>query len=262
MLAGLAAAALLPTFGWPSVFVVGGLLPLAIVLLLWAVLPESPAYTLRRAHPKAAASWSPGPAALFRGELAAQTLAIWTIFAAVLLCVYLLSGWIPLLLHQSGFTLRSAALIGSAYQGGGVAGGVLASLMLKQRGWGVVAVFASLAVVTMAFLVWGPLSTFALVSGVVLAGFFVIGTQNAINGAGGASYETAIRSAGLGWALGVGRLGSVAGPLVGSWAVLLGMHEPRHLFALPILPLAVAALAAAWLRRRRGARVLRGSSPL
>jgi len=42
----------------------------------------------------------------------------------------------------------------------------------------------------------------------------------------------------------------VAGPLVGSAAVLLGMHEPRHLFALPILPLAVAALTAAWLRRR------------
>jgi AAHS family 4-hydroxybenzoate transporter-like MFS transporter len=86
--------------------------------------------------------------------------------------------------------------------------------------------------------------------GVVLAGFFVTGTQNAINGAAGASYKTAIRSAGLGWALGVGRLGSVAGPLVGSLAVLLGMYEPRHLFALPFLPLAVAALAAAGLRRR------------
>jgi AAHS family 4-hydroxybenzoate transporter-like MFS transporter len=114
----------------------------------------------------------------------------------------------------------------------------------------------------MAFLVWGPGSTFALVLGVVLAGFFVTGTQNAINGAGGASYEAAIRSAGLGWALGVGRLGSVAGPLVGSIAVLLGMHEPRHLFALPILPLAVAALTAAWLRRRRSALVLPGAGVL
>jgi MFS transporter, AAHS family, 4-hydroxybenzoate transporter len=250
MLAGLAAAALMPAFGWPSVFVVGGALPLVIVLLLWAVLPESPTYTLRRAQSKATEPWSPGPAALFRDGLAAQTVAIWVIFVAILLCVYLLSGWIPLLLHQSGFSIRSAALIGAAYQGGGVAGGVLASLMLKKRGWDVVAGFASFALGTMAFLVWGPTSTSALVLGVVLAGFFVTGTQNAINGAGGASYETAIRSAGLGWALGVGRLGSVAGPLVGSVAVLLGMHEPRHLFALPILPLAVAALTAASLRRR------------
>ncbi len=250
VLAGLAAAALMPAYGWPSVFIVGGALPLVIVLLLWAVLPESPVYTLRRAQAKATGPWSPGPAALFRDGLAAQTVAIWVIFAALLLCVYLLSGWIPLLLHQSGFSIRSAALIGAAYQGGGVAGGVLASLMLNKRGWDVVAGFASLAVASMAFLVWGPTSTSVLVLGVVLAGFFVTGTQNAINGAGGASYDAAIRSSGLGWALGVGRLGSVAGPLVGSVAVLLGMHEPRHLFALPILPLAVAALTAAWLRRR------------
>ena len=192
-----------------------------------------------------------GPAALFRDGLGPQTVAIWVIFAAILLCVYLLSGWIPLLLNQSGFSARSAALIGAAYQGGGVAGGVLASLLLKKRVWDVVAGFAMLAVVSMTFLLWGPASTASLVLGVVLAGFFVTGTQNAINGAGGASYETAVRSSGLGWALGVGRLGSVAGPLVGSAAVMLGMHGARNLFALPILPLAIAALTAIWLRQRR-----------
>jgi AAHS family 4-hydroxybenzoate transporter-like MFS transporter len=250
VLAGLAAAALMPQFGWPAVFIVGGALPLVIAALLKAVLPESPGYLRRRAEATLVRTWSPAPAALFRGGLAAQTLAIWVIFVAILLCVYLLSGWIPLLLSQSGFSNRSAALIGSAYQGGGVAGGVVASLILKRRGWDVVAGFASLAVAVMGFLVWGPVSTPALVSGVVLAGFCVTGTQNAINGAGGASYEPAVRSSGLGWALGVGRLGSVAGPLVGSMAVLLGMHEPRHLFALPIIPLLVAALVAAWLGRR------------
>jgi AAHS family 4-hydroxybenzoate transporter-like MFS transporter len=250
VLAGLAAAALMPKFGWPAVFIVGGALPLVILVLLKAVLPESPAYLRRRAEASFVRTWSPAPAALFRGGLAARTLAIWAIFVAILLCVYLLSGWIPLLLNQSGFSTRSAALIGAAYQAGGVAGGVVASLILKRRGWDVVSGFAVLAVAVMVFLVWGPVSTPALVSGVILAGFFVTGTQNAINGAGGASYEAPIRSSGLGWALGVGRLGSVAGPLVGSVAVLLGMHEPRHLFALPIVPLLVAALVAAWLGRR------------
>jgi AAHS family 4-hydroxybenzoate transporter-like MFS transporter len=250
VLAGLTAAALLPAYGWRSVFVVGGVLPLGIVLLLWAVLPESPAHA--QSGPSSAATdvSTRGPAALFRDGLAAQTVTIWVIFAAILLCVYLLSGWIPLLLNQSGFSTRSASLIGTAYQGGGVAGGVLASLLLKKRGWDVVAGFASLAAASLVFLVFGPASTFFLVLGVVLAGFFVTGTQNAINGAGGASYQTMVRSSGLGWALGVGRLGSVAGPLVGSAAVMLGMHDPRHLFALPIVPLAIAAACAVWLRRR------------
>lgn len=250
VLAGLAAAALVPAYGWQSVFVVGGVLPLGIVVLLWAVLPESSAHPPVRSPPGVTGVSTPGPAALFRDGLAAQTVTIWVIFAAILLCVYLLSGWIPLLLNQSGFSTRSAALIGAAYQGGGVAGGVLASLLLKRRGWDVVAGFASLAAASMVFLVCGPASTFFLVLGVVLAGFFVTGTQNAINGAGGASYESKIRSSGLGWALGVGRLGSVAGPLVGSAAVMLGMQDPRHLFALPILPLAIAAACAVWLRRR------------
>jgi MFS transporter, AAHS family, 4-hydroxybenzoate transporter len=248
VLAGLVAAALMPTHGWQSVFVVGGLMPLAIVVALQFLLPESPAYLAR----KRSRDWplrSNGPAPLFREGRGGQTLAIWLIFIAVLMCVYLLSGWIPLLLNQSGYSSRAASLIGAAYQGGGVVGGIVASLMLHRNGWNVVALFAGSACLTMILLVWGANLTVVLVVGVVAAGFCVTGTQNAINGAGSASYEADIRSSGLGWALGVGRIGSVAGPLVGSLAVLLGMKEARYLFALPIIPLTVAALAALWLRR-------------
>jgi AAHS family 4-hydroxybenzoate transporter-like MFS transporter len=247
VIAGLAAAAMIPSYGWQSVFVLGGLMPLIIVVALQLLLPESPAFIIRRPPTLPyRASWRP----LFRRGRAGQTLAIWLIFIAVLMCVYLLSGWIPLLLDQSGFSSRSAALIGAGYHAGGVVGGIVASLLLDRRGWGVVAAFAASACVTMILLVWGANSTIVLVAGVVAAGFCVTGTQNAINGAGSASYEVEVRSSGLGWALGVGRIGSVAGPLIGSLAVLLGMKEARHLFALPLIPLAVAALAALWLGRR------------
>jgi MFS transporter, AAHS family, 4-hydroxybenzoate transporter len=249
VLAGLVAAALMPTHGWQSVFVVGGLMPLAIVAALQFLLPESPAFLARKRSPDRPLRVN-GPAPLFRDGRGGQTLAIWLIFMAILMCVYLLSGWIPLLLNQSGYSSRAASLIGAAYQGGGVVGGIVASLMLHRSGWNVVALFAGSACLTMILLVWGANVTVVLVVGVVAAGFCVTGTQNAINGAGAASYEADIRSNGLGWALGVGRIGSVAGPLVGSLAVLLGMKEARYLFALPIIPLAVAALAALWLRRR------------
>ncbi|HLZ96822.1 MAG TPA: MFS transporter [Steroidobacteraceae bacterium] len=249
MVAGLVAAALMPTHGWQSVFVVGGLMPIAIVVALQFLLPESPAFLTRNPASERRPR-STGPAPLFRDGRGGRTAAIWLIFTAVLMCVYLLSGWIPLLLNQSGFSSRGASLVGTAYQGGGVIGGIVASLMLHRSGWNVVAMFAGSACLTMVLLVWGASATLVLVAGVVAAGFFVTGTQNAINGAGGASYEAGIRSSGLGWALGVGRIGSVVGPLVGSLAVLLGMREARYLFALPIVPLAVAALAALWLERR------------
>jgi AAHS family 4-hydroxybenzoate transporter-like MFS transporter len=241
VVAGLTAAALLPRYGWPSMFILGGLLPLLIVLLLWFLLPELL---------PTAADEGTGPSPLFRHGWARKTLAIWLIFIAVLMCVYLLSGWIPLLLSQSGFSSRAAALLGTAYQAGGVAGGIAASLLLARRGWNVVALFAVMACLALGMLVLGLKSTPLLAMGVIAAGFCVTGTQNAINGACGAGYAAGIRSSGLGWALGIGRIGSVAGPLVGSLAVLMGMHEARHLFALPLLPLAVAALAAVWLGRR------------
>ena len=249
VVAGLCAAALLPHYGWPSVFVVGGLLPLTIGVLLQLLLPESPASPAR--EQPAGRSWAlPGPAPLFRHGSAGKTLAIWLIFIAVLMCVYLLSGWTPLLLNQGGFSQRSAALLGTAYQAGGVAGGIVASLLLARRGWNVVALFAAMACLTLSMLVLGLRATPMLAIGVILAGGCVTGTQNAINGAASASYAPGIRSSGLGWALGVGRVGSIAGPLVGSLAVLLGMKDARHLFALPLLPLAVAGVAALWLGRR------------
>jgi len=251
--AGLTASALIVPYGWRSIFVVGGVLPLLIATGLQLVLPESPAIIARRTQrpvDAATASGFPSPGPLLREGMALPTLAIWLTFVAILMCVYLLSGWIPLLLNQTGFSASAAALIGAAYHGGGVVGGVAASLWLKRGGWNVVAIFALLACITMTFLVEGPGSTLPLVAGIVAAGFFVTGAQNAINGAGGASYPSHMRSSGLGWALGVGRLGAVAGPLIGSVAVLLGMQEARQFFALPVIPLAVAALAALWLSRR------------
>jgi MFS transporter, AAHS family, 4-hydroxybenzoate transporter len=253
VLAGLLASALIVPYGWRSIFVVGGVLPLLIAVGLQFTLPESPAIVAPSAGRKVDATrvgWLPSPGPLFGEGMALSTLAIWLTFIAILMCVYLLSGWIPLLLNQSGFSASAAALIGAAYHGGGVAGGIAASLWLRRGGWNVVAIFALLACGTMAFLVEGPRSTLPLVAGIVAAGFFVTGSQNAINGTGGASYESRIRSSGLGWALGVGRLGAVAGPLIGSAAVLLGMKEARQLFALPLIPLGVAAVAAVWLSRR------------
>ena len=249
VVAGAVAAALLPAYGWPSLFLVGGIMPLVIALLLQIGLPESPAFLAqkesgegRKTGAGRAAAATPGP--LLQDGLRAVTLGIWTIFACVLMVVYLLSGWIPLLLGEGGFSPQQAALIGSAYHAGGVAGGVVASLILKRRGWNAVAGFALGACAFLLLLVLGAGSTALLVAGVIAAGFCVTGTQNAINGAAGVTYPTALRARGLGWALGVGRVGSIAGPLVGSAAIWLGMSGAHQFFALPLIPLAIAAAVA------------------
>lgn len=256
VIAGATAAALLPDHGWRSLFIVGGIGPLGIALLLQIGLPESPAFLRLREAAGAAGGERPaaapgggGIAVLFRGPMGQATPLIWLIFIAVLMTVYLLSGWIPVLLGEGGFSMREAALVATGYHAGGVIGGVVASCVIGRSAWPVVIAFLAGACMFLALLVWGDGSAVLTVAGLVAAGFFVTGTQNAINGAAGVAYPTEQRSKGLGWALGIGRVGSIAGPLVGSAAISLGMGSARDLFMLPLVPLAVAGLAAAWLAR-------------
>jgi len=75
----------------------------------------------------------------------------------------------------------------------------------------------------------------------------VLGNQLSFNSVAGLNYPTAIRANGTGWALGIGRLGAIAGPMIGGQ--LLALHlPPMQLFAAPVIPLAIGAIAAFILR--------------
>jgi AAHS family 4-hydroxybenzoate transporter-like MFS transporter len=253
VVAGALAARLMPAYGWRSVFVAGGVLPLLVAGLLAVGLPDSPVLAPRSANAGGGRMFG-GVRALLGPDNRATSVAIWIIFAAVLMNVYLLSGWIPLLMTDSGLSIADAAWVGTAYHAGGLGGGITASLLLARRGWRTVTLSATLAAVVLLVLTAHEWSREGVIVLIVALGFFVTGTQNAINGAAGATYPAGIRAAGLGWALGLGRLGSIAGPLVGSLAIVLGMSHPRQFFAIPVLPLLLAAALAFWLGRHRASR--------
>lgn len=249
VVAGAVAAHFLPTHGWPAVFVAGGILPIAIALLLWIALPESPAF--KAGHVPVAGKT--GVRAVLTPEFRGRTLAIWFIFALVLMVIYLLSGWIPLLIKDQGYSVAEASWIATMIHAGGVAGGVCASLLLARAQWKIVAIFAGLAALSLALLAAYDWGMGMLITLLLLVGFFSTGTQNGLNGSASATYPAAFRASGLGWALGVGRVGSILGPLAGSLAILLGLTAARHFFIVALLPLAIAALLALWLARRQAA---------
>jgi AAHS family 4-hydroxybenzoate transporter-like MFS transporter len=247
VLAGLVSAQLLPSFGWRSLFVVGGILPLFVFLALIIWLPESPQLDRRDSFARASARtviWD-----LIRPPLLATTICIWGLFALVLMTVYLLGGWIPLLMSDAGLSQRDGAYVAAGYHLGGAVGAICAAALLRSMRWSVVSLFAFLGVAALAALASGAPAGAALTTLVVAAGFCVTGAQNAANGSASSTYPTPIRAAGLGWALGFGRFGSVMGPLVGSWAVLLGFEHPNQFFTVAIGPMAVAGVIALWLRR-------------
>ena len=243
-LAGATAAIVVPQHGWQGVFVAGGILPLAIAALLWLALPESPAFN--RAAPREKGSvmllLAPGDRA--------RTLAIWASFALVLMVAYLLTAWTPLVIKDQGYSTQTATWIATAGQAGGVIGGIVASLALSRKRWPVVALFASIAALLMLLLASHDWTPALLATLLACQGFFSVGAQNGLNGSAGATYPARIRSLGLGWALGMGRVGSIIGPFVGSAAVALGLGAPRHFFYLPVAPLLIAALLAVFLSRK------------
>jgi len=72
----------------------------------------------------------------------------------------------------------------------------------------------------------------ALLTATFFAGFLVLGIQSGINVVGAMIYPTSLRANGSGWELGIGRIGSIVGPLVG--AVFVGVPvQTLYMWAAP-----------------------------
>ncbi|MEO6387334.1 MAG: MFS transporter [Croceibacterium sp.] len=246
VVAGISAARLMPAHGWQVMFLIGGVLPLVVAAVVRLTLPAG----LPDAGELAAVVESRGVRGLLSPALRSQTFAIWAIFALCLMSVYLLNAWIPLVTRAANFSLEQSAWLTTAYHAGGTLGGVAASLLLAWNRWKTAGAFALAAALVLCLTGVTAWPTFGLTLLIVAAGFTVTGTQNAINGAAGSAYPEAMRSAGLGWALGIGRIGSIIGPLVGAAVSSAGYFAPHQFFLIPVLPMAVGALLALWLSRR------------
>lgn len=250
VVAGVAAAQLIGDYGWQVMFLLGGILPMIIALIVHVFLPEGRPQASDHAGDAADEMQHLGVRRLLTPTYRAQTIAIWFIFAFCLMSGYLLNAWVPLVTRAANFSLEESAWLTTAFHTGGTIGGIFSSILLSWNRWRTAGLFALTGAIMLGLagaMVWG---TAALTILIVMAGFGVIGTQNAINGATGATYPEAMRSSGLGWALGVGRIGSIIGPLVGAAVAGAGFFAPHQFFLIPVVPMIVAAFLALWLSRR------------
>ncbi len=227
----------------------------------WAAAPEAP---LRegggRSESRGAAmpSGSRGPVRsgggavglrqLFAGGLEWITLLLWACFATALMSNYFLNSFLPLIFRDSGMPADRAALAATMYHVGGTVGGLLMSVLLDRFGFVVIALLFAAAVPAIAALGLVPTTFIALAPLATMSGLAVLGAQFGNNAAAGLLYPTAVRSKGVGWALGIGRFGAIVGPLAGG--MLLGMNLPPHeLFLTAAAPMLAGAIAAAVLVR-------------
>jgi MFS transporter, AAHS family, 4-hydroxybenzoate transporter len=245
-LGGFLAAALIPQFGWRSVFAVGGIAPLVLAPILALRLPESVRFLaltgradervaglLKFINPKASFApatqfvvHEPGLTGvpvlhLFRGGRTLVTLLLWVVFFMILLDIYFLSNWLPTVLNDLGASVSAAALIGSMLQIGGVVGTFALGSIIDRFSFRALTLVYFIAVFAVAAIGQLGHSVVFVSLAIFVAGFCVVGGQIAANALAAGFYPTSVRSTGVGWALGIGRVGSIVGPLVGG--VLLTM---------------------------------------
>jgi AAHS family 4-hydroxybenzoate transporter-like MFS transporter len=264
---------LLPSHGWTVLFEVGGWLALLTACGVWLCLPESVRFLaasgLRTAELRATArrmrpdldipddvTWSvgrapearrPGLAQLFAPGLRLLTPLLWVCFATALMTNYFLNSWLPLLGAASGLTRERVSTASMAYNIGGACGGVLMSVLMDRFGILVSVVLFVLAVASIGLLGLTGMDSPVLLPLVFVAGMAVLGAQFGNNAAAGMAYPTEFRAKAVGWALAVGRLGSILGQVLGG--ALIHLHLPlRGLLLGASVPMLLGAAAAAGLR--------------
>jgi len=277
-LGGLIVAALLRHYTWPVIFVLGGAFPLVLLVVMALWLPESPRFLARKpnlsprhqallarlditqaqggAHPVDIAAENPVKLLFGRGY-ALQTLLLWLIFFCSLLNLYLFVFWLPEVLHLTGMTPPQAVFASSLIPLGGIFAVLYLGLLIDRFGpERALALHYALGIVFVALIALVALPYAALLIVIFLAGTTIIGSQTGANAACGSLYPARMRTSGIGWALGIGRLGGIAAAPLGGFLLARGL-PPQQIFLSACFFALVAAAATALL-------VLRGraSAPL
>jgi AAHS family 4-hydroxybenzoate transporter-like MFS transporter len=265
-------ALLLAHYEWPVIFVLGGIFPLILVLALAVWLPESPRFLARRQD------LSPGHAAvlrrldiapqagavdvaqgnpvgmLFSHGYALQTILLWIIYFCSLLNLFLFAYWMPTVLNLIGMSPPQAVFASSLRDFGAIFAVLYLGLAIDRIGpERTLALHYAAGAVFIAVIALVALPYAMLLIMTFLAGTTIIGSQTGANGTCGKLYPARMRTSGLGWALGVGRLGGIAAPVLGGYLLSLGM-APTHIFLSACLFALIAAAATALLAFR-GSRV-------
>jgi AAHS family 4-hydroxybenzoate transporter-like MFS transporter len=286
---GFLAGFLIPHWGWESVLVVGGALPLVFIVLALRWLPETPQFLASRADDRRAArvlsrivpTYAPEAEPTFRREetvsagvpvrslltekRAVMTVVIWVLYLGQFITSFFIFSWLPSVLTSSGVGETAALIATSVCTLGGMIGGVLLGIRSDKASsrFNVLAISYTVGAAAVAVTaVTTGVSELAMFLALFVVGFGTIGTGICVNSLTASLYPPDIRSTGLGWAYGFGRVGALIGPAVGG--LLLAMQltaESIFLFSIvPVMLCAAAVVTLSLVVRRRQANLPAGST--
>jgi AAHS family 4-hydroxybenzoate transporter-like MFS transporter len=266
-LGGVIAAYIIPIYGWQSVFILGGVAPLATVVLLLIMLPESIKFLILRAKnpqavkkilkrlrpdlnfdsmPKIILGEEPKKGIpvgeLFMGGRALATSMLWLAGICSTLTLHFLTSWLPVVIESEGVPLGHAIITTSVLQTSGAIGGIIAGRILDRYGLVALSSFVGISIpclFLLAHIAGVEILTMAFVGG---CGLSIIGGFTIVLALGGLIYPAEMSSSGSGWTYGVARLGAIIGPTLGGILLSYGLTA-KTLFQLAMVPIAVVVLA-------------------
>jgi AAHS family 4-hydroxybenzoate transporter-like MFS transporter len=248
-LAALLSAQVLPVYGWRTLFVLGGIIPILLALILFKVLPESPRYLAGRRErwpelivmlrrlghnvPTDATFVETGTGQkmksrasmrdLFVPNFRLDTIGLFGSFFFCLLVNYVGILLIPAMLTAAGFTLAVASNALAAWNFGGVGGAIIGALIIQRLGSRITMLSLSgisiASALAMAALPLDAQNTFPLIVMFVLLGGALNAVQTTMYALAANVYPTEIRGTGIGTAVAVGRIGNVLASYVGNFAL-------------------------------------------
>ncbi|WP_433286382.1 MFS transporter [Pseudonocardia sp. CA-142604] len=279
--AGVASGWLLPVYGWRSMFWAGGLTPLVLVVLLLRFLPESPVFMIKRGvdsrrillvlrrmdrslpvgdTPTFAVDAEGGGkrtalANVFAENRMLGTLLLWILFGVNIAEFYSLQSWLPTIMTGLHFDNATVVTVTTLI----VIGGLVATVVTGPA-MGRVGPYATVAAQQIGGFLFVALTGLALgaplwvlFAAALLTGACIVGGMNSLIALTTVFYPASMRSTGVGWALGVGRVGGILGPLVVGAALTAKWPASTVICAMGV-PMIAAALAALLLARHYGMR--------
>jgi benzoate transport len=265
VLSGIAAASIIPEYGWRAMFIVAGSVTLVTLPIVWLALPESldfliktrPAgaldkanHILRKMGYEGRSELPPAPeeikkasvSELFKDGRKMPTIWLWIAFFTSFATLYFLTSWIPKLASSTGLSLRLAIYAGTVFNLGAFFGIITQGYLSQKFGLRrVISLFLFGTAVLMCIFgfvseSWIILVLFGLIGYGVQGGFVGFYTVSA------RLYPTEIRNTGIGWGIGAGRTGAIIGPKIGGTLIGMGLSLTTN-FIIFSLPLLIAAMA-------------------
>jgi MFS transporter, AAHS family, 4-hydroxybenzoate transporter len=275
-LAGFVAARALVSHSWHTLFAAGGAAAMAVALLLWLLLPESPRFLTRdpqrwpelatllgrlgRAAPSTSRFVDRREQSLVRASVAAlltpeyrrDTLLLWCAFFSCLLAVYLGFNWLPTMLRDAGLGVSTPGNGLGAFNLGGVAGAIVAALLIQRFGskstMRIIALVAIAGALVMSAMPLNPSASVAwILIMLAVTGGAINAVQTTMYALAASMYPTAFRATGVGAAATVGRIGAIGSAFAG--AVALGIGGSTMFFVVTAAAMGVTAIALSLIRR-------------